>query len=41
MNIDSQAWICDACGGQIIGDRPPDDLCTSCVADALARPGAS
>jgi hypothetical protein len=37
--IDSEAWQCQDCGGQFIGDRTPDDLCGPCIAGRLARPG--
>lgn len=33
--VDSEAWTCARCGGQMIGDRTPDDLCRQCIALAL------
>jgi hypothetical protein len=29
--IDSEAWTCRGCGGQMIGDRGPNDLCRDCA----------
>ena len=33
--IDSESWKCVTCGGQMIGDRPPDDVCPQCVVTAI------
>jgi hypothetical protein len=29
--VDSESWTCRACGGQMIGHRPADDLCRDCA----------
>ena len=36
--VDSVLWRCARCGGEFIGGRTPDDLCTACIAAALTRP---
>jgi len=36
--VDSVLWRCAGCGGEHIGGRTPDDLCTGCIAVALTRP---
>src|SRR5260221_10786940 len=36
--VDSVLWRCACCGGEFIGGRTPDDLCTACIAAALTRP---
>jgi len=36
--IDSEAWTCSGCGGQMIGSRTPDNLCGPCIAARLSRP---
>src|SRR5260370_37518688 len=38
--VDSVLWRCARCGGEFIGGRTPDDLCTAWIAPALARPAA-
>ncbi len=38
--VDSVLWRCAGCGTEFIGQRTPDDLCTACIAAALARPAA-
>jgi len=39
--IDSEAWTCSGCGGQMIGSRTPDDLCGPCIAARLGRSAAA
>jgi hypothetical protein len=37
--LDSEAWTCRGCGGQMIGHRPPNDRCRQCSsAGGVAAP---